>query len=170
VALSTFLGVETALRGLVAQQRALDTTGHNIANANTVGYTREEATFVETPPITEVPNYGQVGTGVTVQGYQRMRDAILDAQVRGQTMIQSYQDARSGVLQRVEQTLNEPSDSGVQSQLDAFWSSWQDLANSPENAATRQALLQSAGSLASSIQSLRGQLSTIDSTTQKSMG
>ncbi len=37
---STFMGLQTALRGLLAQQRALDPTGHNVANANPVGYSR----------------------------------------------------------------------------------------------------------------------------------
>ena len=41
---STFMGLQTALRGLIAQQEALDITGHNIANANTLGYSRQEVT------------------------------------------------------------------------------------------------------------------------------
>ena len=40
---STFSGLQTALRGLLAQQRALDVTSHNVANADTVGYSRQEA-------------------------------------------------------------------------------------------------------------------------------
>ena len=43
MSISTFIGIQTSLRGLLAQQRALDVTSHNIANANTVGYTRQEA-------------------------------------------------------------------------------------------------------------------------------
>ena len=40
---SSFMGLQTALRGLLAQQRGLDVTAHNLATANTVGYTRQEA-------------------------------------------------------------------------------------------------------------------------------
>ena len=43
--ISSFYGLQTSLRGLIAQQRMLDTTGHNIANASTVGYSRQEATL-----------------------------------------------------------------------------------------------------------------------------
>ena len=41
--ISSFYGMQTSLRGLLAQQEAIDTTGHNIANASTVGYSRQEA-------------------------------------------------------------------------------------------------------------------------------
>ena len=43
MAISSFYGMQTSLRGLIAQQRMLDTTGHNIANASTKGYSRQEA-------------------------------------------------------------------------------------------------------------------------------
>ena len=48
MSISTFTGIQTSLRGLLAQQRALDVTSHNIANASTVGYTRQEATLAAT--------------------------------------------------------------------------------------------------------------------------
>jgi flagellar basal-body rod protein FlgB len=42
---SSFYGLQTSLRGLLAQQRALDVSGHNIANANTPGYQRKDVDF-----------------------------------------------------------------------------------------------------------------------------
>jgi flagellar hook-associated protein 1 FlgK len=166
--LSTFLGVETALRGLLAAQRELDVTGHNIANANTVGYTRQRVDVAESMPLYDYPN-GFIGTGVDVKGYTRLRDALIDGQVRAQTMLQAYHDARSDVLEQVETALGEPSENGVASLLDQFWSSWQDVANNPENLATRQALLQSAAALAGGIRDLRSQLTSIDSQTQENV-
>jgi len=74
--ISTFLGLETALRGILAQQRAIDVAGHNIANASTVGFTRQRANLVTTPAFTDTP-HGQLGTGVDVQGYQRIRDDFM---------------------------------------------------------------------------------------------
>src|SRR5919204_512977 len=49
--ISTFFGLQTSLRGLLAQQRAMDTTGHNIANANTAGYSRQEAVMTAADPL-----------------------------------------------------------------------------------------------------------------------
>lgn len=167
--LSTFLGLETALRGLLAEQRAIDTTGHNVANANTPGYTRESATLQETPPLRDYPS-GNVGTGVDVVGYARARDEFLDVQLRAQTMVQGYQNARQDGLSEVELALNEPSDNGLSTLLGRFWSAWQDVANNPESTATRQALLQNAQSLAGGLQSLQQQLQRIDTQTQTNVG
>ena len=65
--LSTFLGLETTLRGILAQQLALDVTGHNIANANTIGYSRQAAVMAPTeaytvPGVTRPP-HGRRGRG-----------------------------------------------------------------------------------------------------------
>jgi len=87
--LSTFMGLETSLRGLLAQQQALDTTSHNIANASTTGYSRQVAVFQASPAytmpgVTTAPaGPGQIGTGVDVAGYQRIRDAFLGEDVDG---------------------------------------------------------------------------------------
>ena len=46
MSISSFYGLQTSLRGLLAQQRSIDVTAHNIANASTIGYSRQEATLV----------------------------------------------------------------------------------------------------------------------------
>jgi flagellar hook-associated protein 1 FlgK len=165
VGLSTFLGIETALRGLLAQQRSLDTAAHNVSNANTVGYTRQVVDLQATDPINDIPG-GQLGTGVNVLAYQRARDEYLDVQLRAQTMLQGYHQARQDGLEQVELVLNEPSDQAISRLFERFWSSWQDVSNSPESRTVRQTLLQSAGELASGIQSLRLQLDRISQQTQ----
>lgn len=167
--ISTFMGVETALRGLLASQRSLDVASHNIANANTVGYTRQTADLQATDPYDDDPA-GQLGTGVDVLTYQRARDGFLDIQLRAQTMLQGYYEARQNSLGQVELSLNEPSDTGVSKLLERFWSSWQDVSNAPESQAVRQSLLQNAGALAGGLQGLRLQLTRIDAQTQTNIG
>ena len=167
---STFMGLQTALRGILAQQRALDTTAHNLANANTVGYTRQEARFAPALPFTEPsvsrpPQAGQIGTGVDVTEFRRIRDDFIDVQLRAQTMRKGYAEARRDGLSQVELTLNEPSDSGLQSLLSRYWATWQDVANTPEDLATRQALLQNGASLGDGFRTLTSQLATIVSQT-----
>jgi flagellar hook-associated protein 1 FlgK len=163
---STFMGMQTALSGLLAQQRSLNVAAHNIANANTIGYTRQSATMEASNPIVEHP-VGPIGTGVNVTSYQRARDQFLDIQLRAQTMLKGYHDARQDGLKQVELTLSEPSDKGISNLLQKYWSSWQDVGNAPENLATRQALLQKGAALAGGITSLRQQLGTIDLQTQQ---
>src|SRR5918996_5483743 len=106
------MGLETALRAVLAEQRALDITAHNIANHGTVGYTRQRAEFSPTAPLADLPA-GYIGSGVTVDGYTRMRNDYLDVQLRAQTMLPGYHEARRDGLSQVELTLNEPGDNGV---------------------------------------------------------
>jgi flagellar hook-associated protein 1 FlgK len=169
MALSTFLGLETTLRGLMAQQQALDTTAHNIANASTPGYSRQVAVMSETPPYADTGvasgtvQAGQLGTGVTVTAYQRIRDAYLDVQYRAQSMLQGNAEATQDGLQQVQLALNEPSSSGISGLLQQYWSAWQNLSNNPEDMGTRQAMAQAASGLANGFNSLSSQLTTIQS-------
>jgi len=160
MSLSTFLGVETALRGLLAQQRALNTTAHNVANANTIGYTRQTTNMQASAGSAESPA-GLIGTGVDVVSYQRARDAFVDVQLRAQTMLQGYHDATSDGLKQVELALNEPSDNGISKLLSNYWAAWQKVGSAPDNPASRQALVQTGATLAGGLQSLRTQLDTI---------
>src|SRR3954465_79151 len=89
---STFFGLQTTLRGLLAQQRAVDVTSHNVANANTEGYSRQEAVFeptaafdIRTGALTGRGG-GRLVSGVDVTTYRRIRDGFLDLQYRAQNM------------------------------------------------------------------------------------
>lgn len=164
MSISTFTGLETALRGLMAQQQALDVTGQNITNASTPGYTRQTVSLATTPELQIGPGL-LLGTGVTVTGYQRVRDTFLDTQLRAQTMLQGSAQASQDGLGEIEGVINEPSSSGLNSLLGAYWSAWQNVANSPQDMATRQSLVQAATSLADGFNSIASQLSTIQQQT-----
>jgi flagellar hook-associated protein 1 FlgK len=162
--ISSFYGMQTSLRGLIAQQRMLDTTGHNIANASTAGYSRQEALLSAslaqqvTVAGTSVAVGAHLGSGVDVQGFRRVRDQFLDAQYRAQNTNVSDWKARAEGLDSAELSLNEPSDTGINGQLTKFWQSWSDLSKSPDDGAAKQALVQQAGALTDTIQSVRSQM------------
>ena len=107
MSVSTFNGINIAMRGLIAQQRALDTTTHNIANANTVGYTRQEATLGATTALhvqagaTTDGRGAFLGQGVDVTAYRRIRDSFLDLQVRAQNMALGDASTSAQALDRV---------------------------------------------------------------------
>jgi flagellar hook-associated protein 1 FlgK len=164
MSISTFVGIETALRGLLAQQQALNLTGHNISNAQTPGYTRQTVQLSTTSGLQVGPGL-LLGTGVNVDSYQRIRDQFLDVQLRAQTMLQGAADAKQDGLGAVEAAINEPSDSGLNSLLGKYWAAWQNVGGSPDNAATRQALVEAAKSLAGGFNTMRTQLDTIQSQT-----
>jgi len=139
---STFHGLETVKRGMFTQQSALYTTGHNIANANTPGYSRQRVNFVQTnaypSPSMNMPQLpGQLGTGVTAGSIQRVRENFLDIQYRLENNKLGYYGMLSESLGKMEQIMNEPSDSGLHSVMEKFWNSLQDLASHTENTGAR---------------------------------
>lgn len=144
--MSTFYGLERAKQALFAQQSALYTTGHNIANANTEGYTRQRVNFEadsafpsagrNRPGIT-----GQIGTGVKAGSIQRVRNEFLDGQFRGENSLAGYWEKRAESLGRMESLMNELNDTGLSASMDALWGSLQDLAVNPTNAGARSVVV-----------------------------
>ncbi|HHY81569.1 MAG TPA: flagellar hook-associated protein FlgK [Clostridiales bacterium] len=130
---STF---NTAKRGMFAQQQAINTTGHNIANANTEGFSRQRVQLVTTPGYS-LPNVGMVGTGVDIADVTRIRDAYLDVQIRLEKGIAGQYQARLEILEQVEMVFMEPSDTGLNTTMGLMWDAWQELAKSPENSNAR---------------------------------
>ncbi len=168
MSISSFYGLQTSLRGLLAQQRLLDTAGHNIANASTKGYSRQEATLVASPAL-EIPAGGiaggsgaHLGSGVDVQQYRRIRDGFIDLQYRGQNTNLGEWSARAGALENAELALAEPGENGINEQLSLFWDAWSNLANAnADPAAAKQALIEQANGLADAFQTVRGQITLI---------
>ncbi|MGM8215199.1 flagellar hook-associated protein FlgK [Bacillaceae bacterium W0354] len=146
---STFHGLEVARRALFTQQSALYTTGHNIANANTEGYSRQRVNFEQTSAYPapgrnrpEIP--GQLGTGVKAGQIERIRDTFLDYQYRIENNKAGYWGARADALGRMEDIMNDPSEAGFGKVMDQFWESIQVLATHPEDEGARKVVLQRA--------------------------
>ena len=139
---STFFGLETARRGMNAQQNALYVTGNNISNANTIGYSRQRVNLATTTPypspgLNRPGIAGQLGTGATASSIQRIRDEFADLQYRTQYNKTGYFGALNDSLVKMEEILNEPSSSGLQQTMDKFWNSLQTLAANTENSGAR---------------------------------
>jgi flagellar hook-associated protein 1 FlgK len=164
VPISTFMGLQTALRGLIAQQEALDTTSHNIANASTPGYSRQEAVMSASRALgivtgsTAGTGRAELGTGVDVDGFTRARNRFLDLQYRAQAMRLGGLSTRVQGLETIEGALAEPGETGISQELQEFWSGWEKLANSPEDPASRQAVVEAGKALATSLGELNTQL------------
>lgn len=166
----SFLGLEIAKRALLAHQQAMDTAGHNIANARTPGFSRQRVNLRTTMPSTEVlGRVGRtpVGTGVEVADITRMRDAFLDEQYRGQAKGLGEWDVRDRVFNEVEQIFNEPSDTSLRTVMDQFWVAWQTLANGPENLAARETVLQRSNALVETFRHLDRQLGDLQANLNK---
>lgn len=162
----SFRPLETAYRGLMAQQRAVDTASHNIANANTPGFSRQRVLFTPTAPYT-VPAFnrsglaGQIGTGVIAAAITRVREFVFDVQFRVQSELLGDAATRVATYAQLEAIFNEPGTNGLSALLDRFWRAWQAVTNQPEDLAARSSLVQEATTLAANLNRIRQQLGQI---------
>lgn len=145
--MSTFQGLEMARKALAVQQAALYTTGHNISNANTKGYSRQRVDMHTSLPYPavgrnrpEIP--GQFGTGVEVGLVTRVRNEFLDKQFRSENSRVGFWHVQADAMYRMEELLNEPSDTGLSHTFTEFWESLEDLSVNPENGGARSVVAQ----------------------------
>jgi flagellar hook-associated protein 1 FlgK len=156
--MSTFGGLGIAATGLSAARAALEVTGQNVANANTPGYTRQrvDQTALASTTLATYSTQSGYGDGVTVTGVSRVNDSIVDARVNSTAGSAAYWSTTSTAVGSVEDSLNEPTTSGLASQMSTFFNDWQTVANnvgttSASGAAT--ALIQQGQLVASTISS-----------------
>ncbi|MFC5401753.1 flagellar hook-associated protein FlgK [Cohnella soli] len=172
---STFHSIETAKRSLMTQQTALQTTGHNVANANTAGYSRQVVNMVASKPM-EVMGMnrsvtpGQLGTGVEFNSIKRIRENFLDAQYRNESQNNGNWSIQVDTLQKLETIVNEPSDSGLRSVLDKFWNSWHDLSENPESITARKLVRETAKSLTDAFNQTAKQLDDLGADLTENIG
>lgn len=144
-----FMMLNIASRALAAQQLALDVTGNNMANATTPGYRSETANLTEAPPQPVVSLQGsELGTGVAVSSVSRANNPFLSRSVRTQLTNQGYWASTNQALSQIQSLFQEPSASGLQEGMNQFFSSWQTLANAPQNTASQESVIQQGSNLA----------------------
>lgn len=154
--------------GLNASQLALDTTGNNISNVNTAGYSRQTVQ-VGTQQPQQVGDF-YMGNGALVEGVQRQYSQFLTTALRNASASQAQSTAYSDLAGRLDNLLAGTSATGLQSSLDSFFAGVQDLANNPSDTPTRQALLGDAQALAQQFQGLAGQFSQFQSEINTRLG
>jgi flagellar hook-associated protein 1 len=144
--------LNTAQEGLRSQLLAMEVTGHNIANVQTEGYSRQEVSFETTiPRFTET---GRIGTGVRVGGIDRAHDAFLQLQIMGESDVLGKSRVKKEVYDQIEILLSENSGRSVNKSLSNFFSGIQDVASNPTSPAERSTLLAEGQELVSTFNNL----------------
>jgi len=136
---------------LKAQQLALQTTGQNLANVATPGYSRQSVDFVTAPPAFE--NGVLLGQGVKVDGVQRIVDQFSEAQLLSLNGNVGYTNAQSQALTSVQDAF--PTSGGINDALSAFFGALSDLANNPSGTAERVSVVGKANALGQSLAQTR---------------
>lgn len=149
-----FATLNSTVKAISAQSRAIETTGKNLANVNNTSYARQRVVFGDRGTV-QTPT-GAESLGLEALGVQQMRDQLLDLQVtREISLSSSYQAEQSG-YQRAQASLGQSidrtnttsasgtSDNGIGAAMDNFFNSFQSLAASPTDDGLRETLLQNA--------------------------
>lgn len=157
--ISLFGTLNTGLLGIYASKLAMNVVAHNIANANTPGFSRQRPELLTMPPIpisslTQPSIPLQIGTGVYVRDIKRVRDAFLDIQFRQTNNKYNYWDTVTSNLHFVEQLLAEPSEAGIRYLYDSLWSGIEEVITDPTNTAAKRGLVSRAEQLVQHVQDL----------------
>ena len=126
--------------GLLTAQKALQTIGHNIVNASTEGYSRQEVSLTTQTPT--ILSFGPIGMGVTLEQIIRTKDEMLETQIRNNNALQGNAEMQADSLRNLELFLNELSETGLSIAVEGFFKSLQELSIDPEQASSRNQLLQ----------------------------
>jgi flagellar hook-associated protein 1 FlgK len=149
-------GLSVGLAGLLVSQRALQTIGHNIANANTPGYNRQVNVLSARNPL-DTP-YGIIGQGVTLDEILRMKDDLVHNQILSFKSLLGNSEMQNEVLKHVEGIFNELSEYSLGNTIEKFFEGIQELAITPELLSSRYQLLQDGINLANTFKYLDTQL------------
>lgn len=160
--------LNTATKGLNAQQTALQTIGHNVANANTEGYTRQRVSM-QTDLAQNVTGVGQIGTGVRVSGIDRVSDQYVTTQLRNAHSTTKGHEALSDIVGQLEAVFNEPSDTGLSNQISEVFNAWNYLASSPEEASARTMLVQTTETFTDTIHHMANSMDSLHNDTLREL-
>ncbi|MDY3740296.1 MAG: flagellar hook-associated protein FlgK [Selenomonadaceae bacterium] len=137
---STFAGLNTMVSGIHMNRLSLETVGHNITNATTDGYSRQNVNRVASASQTVYTQYGaaQVGTGTTAMAISRARDIYADHQYWKENATSGYFQYGATNLNKIESIFNDSKNNGVQNALEKFYSAWVDCSTTASTSTSRQ--------------------------------
>jgi len=144
--------------GLNAAQAGILTTGHNIANASTPGYSRQQIS--QTTNIPELTSGGYIGQGTIVQTVTRSYNQYLNLQVLGSQTAAAEMSAYQAQIAQIDNLLADPL-AGLSPALAAFFKGVADATANPTSVAGRQSMIAQGQALASRFQDLDTRLTQI---------
>ncbi|MFH1374437.1 MAG: flagellar hook-associated protein FlgK [bacterium] len=162
-----FQTIELGKRALLTHQIYLQTIGHNIANVDTPGYSRQRVRITSTRP--EFNTIGAIGSGVEATDIRHVRDLFLGEQYRRETKALGQWSYKDKILYQVEALFGEPNDNTLSDLINDFWDAWSDLSTNPSSTSHRVAVLEYTNLLTSRFHQMANQLSTLQEATDSDM-
>ncbi|WIV12051.1 flagellar hook-associated protein FlgK [Proteiniborus sp. MB09-C3] len=165
----SWLGFNTAVSGLLASQRRLYVTNHNIANANAEGYSRQVATQNATSPH-RLPGIGFVGTGTNITSVERVRDSYLDYKFRTENAPLGEWEIKRNTLVDIEHILKENGEEGLSKYVDQFFGALEDLSKNPGDDSYRVAVREKAVAMTNHLNETATKLYNLEKDTNYQIG
>ena len=136
---SQFFGLNIASSGLSAYQAALNTTGNNISNVKTKGYTRQAANMSSSAALRVHAKYGSAGTGVQVDSIKQIRNEYYDTKFwENQSALGLYETKLNYNLQIENYFIDDDTEKGFSTILNNMFNSMDTLKNAPGDVNNRQ--------------------------------
>jgi len=136
----------------MAYQKALSVTSNNVANANNADYSRQRTNFSSVAPDSRTRL--SIGAGVEISDIQRIRNGILDKQIREYSENHSSAQKQSDILSSIENLFSEPTDQGLSNMINQFFNSWNNLSVDPTSLALRNSVVNSTQQLTGKLQNI----------------
>ncbi len=150
----------TSLSALLTSQRALATIGHNIANVNTPGYSRQRVELGTR--IADISGSGSIGNGVQLLNVTRSYDVYLAGATRSSQSAFNRLDVFHSLSSSIDNLLSDEN-AGIAPSMQEFFSAAQDVANDPSSLPARQAFLSQADGIADRFQTMAGRIQDMES-------
>ena len=143
---STFAGLNTMYRGIVANQLSLHTVGHNLSNADTEGFSRQKLNQAATMAQEIYTVYGQkqIGTGTDALSIMRARNVYADKQFWKESATENYYASKQTNYDKIEAIFNDSKNSGIQNAMEAFYKTWVDLSANASTTSNRTTVIEQA--------------------------
>lgn len=158
---STFFGLNIGQSGLYAYQSALDTTAHNITNAETEGYTRQVMGQKAARALRMNSTYGMAGTGVSITGVTQMREIYYDEKYWSNNKLYGEYSGKSHYMTEIENYFNEVNEDGFTTTYNSFYDSLEELQKNPSSSTVRTQVINYAKSLTEFFNSLSTNLKSV---------
>lgn len=158
---STFFGLDIGKTGLFAAKAGLATTGNNVSNENTKGYSRQVVNQQAKTSLRVYASYGMIGTGVEVTSIERVRDIYYDNKYRSNYSKLGENSTKYSYNIQLEDSFNEMSESGFTTLFADMFASLQELKGTPDDITRRSEFLNYSQSLAEYMNEIKSRLTTV---------
>ncbi|MEY8303835.1 flagellar hook-associated protein FlgK [Anaerosalibacter bizertensis] len=158
-------GFNSAVSGLIASQRSLYVTNHNLNNMNTDGYSRQVANQRATDPF-HMPGVGFLGTGTEIHDIERMRDSYIDLKYWNESAPMGEWEVKENTLMEIEKLFGEVSDSSFRQYMDDFFEALTNLSTNPSDFSYREPVKETAIALTKHINETAKRLENLKNETE----